>query len=206
MRVAGAALLVLTGLTVTSLALASPPSWSNSAHSRDLGRDLGRDSGQYRDDSRYGDDGYDYAAVTRVEPVVRQVRVDTPRRECYDETQTVESRPHISDPGVGGRTLLGGIIGGVIGHQFGSGSGRDAATVAGTVIGASVGYDSASRAYGGSEERVVQRCSVRYDQQYEERIDGYRVTYEYNGREYTTRLPYDPGKKIRVRVAVAPAE
>ena len=198
MRVAGAALLVLTGLTVSSMAFASPPSWSNAAHSRD--------SRSYRD----GDDGYDYAPVTHVEPVVRQVRVESPRRECWDETRTVESRPHISDPGVGGRTLLGGIIGGVIGHQFGSGRGRDAATVAGTVIGASVGYDSASRAYaygyGDSEERVVQRCSVRYDQQYEERIDGYRVTYEYNGREYTTRLPYDPGSKIRVRVAVAPAE
>jgi len=192
MRVAGAALIVLTGLTVTSLALASPPPWSNASHSRES-----RDS---------RDDGYDYAPVTRVEPVVRQVRVDNPRRECWDETQTVESRPHISDPNVGGRTLLGGIIGGVIGHQFGSGRGRDAATVAGTVIGASVGYDSASRQYGDTEERVVQRCSVRYDQQYEERIDGYRVTYEYNGREYTTRLPYDPGKQIRVRVAVAPAE
>jgi len=189
MRVAGAALIVLTGLTMASLALAAPPPWSNASHSRD---------------SR--DDGYDYAPVTRVEPVVRQVRVDNPRRECWDETRTVESSPHISDPNVGGRTLLGGIIGGVIGHQFGSGRGRDAATVAGTVIGASVGYDSASRQYGDTEERVVQRCSVRYDQQYEERIDGYRVTYEYNGREYTTRLPYDPGKQIRVRVAVAPAE
>jgi uncharacterized protein YcfJ len=195
MRVAGT-LIVLTGLTMTSLAMASPPSWSNASHSRD-------DQGSsYRDQ----DDGYDYAPVTHVEPVVRQVRVDTPRRECWDETQTVESRPHISDPAVGGRTLIGAIIGGVVGHQFGSGSGRDAATIAGTVIGAHVGYDSASRAYGGSEERVVQRCSVRYDQQYEERIDGYRVTYEYNGREYTTRLPYDPGRKIRVRVAVAPAE
>jgi uncharacterized protein YcfJ len=135
---------------------------------------------------------------------VRQVRVETPRRECWDDVRHVESRPHISDPGVGGRTLLGGIIGGVIGHQFGSGRGRDAATIAGTAIGASVGYDSARRVGGGHEE-VVQRCAVRYENQYEERIDGYRVTYEYNGREYTTRMPYDPGRQMRVRVAVAPA-
>ena len=55
--------------------------------------------------------------------------------------------------------------------------------------------------------------TIRYDIRYfgrhnfvGERIDGYRVTYEYNGCEYDTRLPYDPGQKIRVRVAVAPAE
>ncbi|WP_324317183.1 glycine zipper 2TM domain-containing protein [Povalibacter sp.] len=177
-------LAVLTGLCVTSVTLAAPPSWSNARH-----------------------EDYDYAPVVRAEPIVRQVRVETPRRECWDDARTVESRPHISEPAVGGRTLLGGIIGGVIGHQFGSGSGRDAATIAGAAIGAGVGYDSARRAHGTSTtQEVVQRCEVRYQDQYEERIDGYRVTYRYNGREYTTRMPYDPGSKIRVRVAVAPAE
>jgi len=183
------ALIVLTGLTLSTAAFASPPSWSSSRPARVSNSD------------------YDYAPVTHVEPIVRQVRVETPRRECYDDVRTVESRPHISEPGVGGKTLLGGIIGGVIGHQFGSGRGRDAATVAGAVIGSSVGYDNARRTYdGGREEEVVQRCQVRYESQYEERIDGYRVTYEYNGREYTTRMPYDPGERMRVRVAVAPAE
>lgn len=186
MRIAGA-LIVLTGLTVSTVALAAPPPYSNSRHNRN--------------------DGYEYAPVTRVEPIVRQVRVETPRRECWDETQVVESRPHISDPAVGGRTLLGGIIGGVIGHQIGSGRGRDAATVAGAVIGSGVGYDAARRRAGNDvEERVVQRCTTRYQNEYEERIDGYRVTYEYNGREFTTRMPYDPGERIRVRVAVSPAE
>ena len=149
---------------------------------------------------------YDYASVRHVEPIVRQVRVETPRRECYDEVRYVESRPHISDPDVGGRTLVGAIIGGVVGHQFGSGRGRDAATVAGAAIGAGVGYDSAARRSASVREEIVQRCDVRYEKRYEERIDGYRVTYEYNGREYTTRLPYDPGSRIRVRVAVAVAE
>jgi len=188
MRIARA-LFLLTGLTVSTLALAAPPPWSNSRHNRNH------------------DSGYDYAPVTHVEPIVRQVRVETPRRECWDETRVVETRPHISDPAVGGRTLLGGIIGGVIGHQIGSGRGRDAATVAGAVIGSGVGYDSARRRVGTStEERVVQRCSTRYERDYEERIECYRVTYEYHGREFTTRLPYDPGERIRVRVDVAPAE
>jgi len=182
------AVIFTAGLTVGTAALASPPAWSNSRHVEHQ-------------------DAYEYANVVRTDPIVRQVRVETPRRECWDETRTVSENPHISDPNVGGRTLLGGIIGGVIGHQFGSGSGRDAATVAGAAIGAGVGYDSARRVYGTRQtDEVVQRCEVRYQNQYEERIEGYHVTYEYNGREYTTRMPYDPGSRIRVRVAVAPAE
>ncbi len=181
--------MVIGLLGAASVAIASPPSWSNARHHR----------------SQY--DGYDYAPVTHVEPIVRQVRVETPRRECWNDVHYVESRPHISDPGVGGRTLLGGIIGGVIGHQFGSGRGQDAATVAGALIGSGVGYDAGARRVGRSgHEEVVRRCDVRYERDYEERIEGYRVTYEYNGREFTTRLPYDPGDRIRVRVAVSPAE
>lgn len=183
-------LIVTTGvLGAAGAALGAPPPWSNARHHRAAQAD------------------YDYAPVTRVEPIVRRVRVETPRRECWDEARYVDSRPHISDPSVGGRTLLGGIIGGVIGHQFGSGSGRDAATIAGSLIGAGVGYDSAARRQGqGMREEVVQRCDVRYESEYEERIDGYRVTYRYNGREYDTRLPHDPGERIRVSVAIAPAE
>lgn len=185
------ALIAVTGLVFAAQALAAPPVWSNARHYRS---------------APLHDSGYDYAPVRRVEPIVRQVRIETPRRECWDDVRVVEGRPHISQPEVAGRTLLGGIIGGVIGHQFGSGRGRDAATVAGAVIGAGVGYDAAARQYGGVQERVVERCTVRYEHEYEERIEGYRVTYAYNGREYTTQLPYDPGDRIRVRVAVAPAE
>jgi uncharacterized protein YcfJ len=168
---------------VTSVALASPPPWSNTRHVRS--------------------DDYDSAPVTREEPIVRQVRIETPRRECYDDTRYVESPA----PQVAGHTLLGGIIGGVLGHQIGHGAGRDFASVAGAAIGAGVGYSSATRQYAPRvREEVVQRCDVSYDRSYEERIEGYRVTYEYNGREYTTRMPYDPGERIKVRVAVAPAE
>jgi uncharacterized protein YcfJ len=178
--------MLVTGVLAAGAAMASPP--SSSRYSRGPAAE------------------YDYAPVTRVRPIVRQVSVERPSRECYDDVRYVESRPHISDPDVGGRTLIGGIIGGVIGHQFGSGRGRDAATVAGAAIGAGVGYDAAARRSSSVHEEIVQRCEVRYEKRYEERIDGYRVTYEYNGREYTTQLPYDPGERIRVRVAVAVAE
>lgn len=32
------------------------------------------------------------------------------------------------------------------------------------------------------------------------RVDGYRVTYEFQGREYTTVMSYDPGDRVRIRV------
>ena len=52
---------------------------------------------------------------------------------------------------------------------------------------------------------IVERCETRSEVREEERIDGYRVTYEYNGRVYTTRTKRDPGDELRVRVAVSPA-
>ena len=35
---------------------------------------------------------------------------------------------------------------------------------------------------------------------YEERVDGYHVTYEFRGRQYNTVMSYDPGDHIRIRV------
>jgi uncharacterized protein YcfJ len=101
-------------------------------------------------------------------------------------------------------------VGGVIGHQFGSGRGNDAATVAGSIIGAAIGNDSAKRRYGGSYSsteyaRPVERCETRMTSREEERIDGYRVVYKYHGQKYETRMPYDPGREIRVRVDIRPA-
>ena len=93
--------------------------------------------------------------------------------------------------------MLGGIIGGVIGHQIGSGRGQDTATVAGAADRCRRWLRQCRARATAREmrEEVVQRCDIRYEQDYEERIEGYRVTYEYNGREYTTRMPYDPGER-----------
>lgn len=142
-------------------------------------------------------DDYVFARVVEVEPIMTRVRVSTPQRDCWYEEREVYPQRGI-DGVTAGPTVLGAIIGGVVGHQFGSGRGRDAATVAGTVIGASIGHSSAVQA-AGSETRDVKRCEVRYERSWEEQIDGYRVTYVYRGREYTTRMPYDPGSSVRVR-------
>lgn len=194
------------GLAVTAFALASA-----GAHAQDRydGRYDDRNDDRYDDryDSRYdGDDGYDYARVIDVQPLTRRVRVTTPQRECWDETR-VDERSNGPRTSAGG-AILGAVIGGVIGHQIGSGRGRDAATAAGAVIGAGVGAHQAERRAGNPPPReyTVERCDTRYSEHWEERVDGYRVTYVYNGHRQVTQMPYKPGDRIRVRVAVSPAE
>jgi uncharacterized protein YcfJ len=106
--------------------------------------------------------------------------------------------------------LLGAVIGGVIGNQIGHGRGRKAATAAGVVIGAGIGNQQAKARSGyvppPPREYTVQRCDTRYQDEYHERVEGYRVTYLYQGRRQVTELPYRPGERIRVRVDVTPAE
>jgi uncharacterized protein YcfJ len=200
----------MTGLAAAGLLL-SAPAWAGDDH----GWKRGNKHASY-------DGGYDYARVVDVDPIVRQIRVTTPRRECWMETR-YEYEPRyepqrVAGPhrGAAGSMILGGIIGAALGNQVGSGDGRRAATVAGALIGSAIGHDRADRRNAGQyysdagprEARPyeVERCDVRYEEDYEERIAGYRVTYLYNGREQTTRLPYDPGDRIRVRVNVRPAD
>jgi uncharacterized protein YcfJ len=172
-----------------------------------------------RYDDRYDDrqDGgaYDYAKVVDVQPLTRRVRVTAPVRECWDETRYEQPQPYYGPSRErAGSTLLGAAIGAVIGHQIGHGRGRDTATVAGAVVGGAIGRDQANRraARNGQyasvppREYTVERCQTRYRDDWEERTDGYRVTYIYNGRRQVTELPYKPGDRIRVRVDVSPAE
>jgi uncharacterized protein YcfJ len=101
--------------------------------------------------------------------------------------------------------LIGGVAGGLLGAQVGKGNGKVAASAAGAAIGAIVGDRLSNR--GGPDEfyeREVRRC--RMVDNFETRITGYRVTYDYAGRMYTTLLPYDPGPRLSVRVHIEPAD
>ena len=146
---------------------------------------------------------YDYANVVKVVPIVRQVKISTPTRECWEET-VVESVPH--RPGVSGSAIVGGLVGGLLGSQFGNGGGQVAMTMLGIAVGSTVGQ-SASHQGAASAETVsypVKRCQTSQQVSYQDRVDGYQVTYKYHGRLYSTRMPYDPGKRVKVRVDVRP--
>ena len=178
-------------------------------HDRGAYRATSKSTSGYAQNSRQSTGPiYDYAEVISSEPIIRYVTITTPVRECWEETEyyTVNHHPH----GVAGGTLFGALIGGVVGHQFGSGRGNDAATVAGALIGAAIGNDAVLRHSGGNYGSVryshpVKRCKTHYREHQEERIDGYNVVYRYNGQKYATRMPNDPGHRIRVRIDIRPA-
>lgn len=142
------------------------------------------------------------ARVLDVEPLVRIVQVTVPQEVCWDEPVR-----HTTD-GYESATpkVLGGIIGGVVGNQFGSGSGNKIMTAAGALLGASIGRDSAyyNRQARNSYVTYEEVCEVEQVTHEEERTDGYRVTYEYGGREFVTRTAVPPGDTLRVRVQVEP--
>lgn len=113
-------------------------------------------------------------------------------------------------------TVIGGIAGAVLGSQVGGGSGRYVGTAVGSMVGGAAGrgiYDANRR----QRDAYVTVCEPdpyrdggydRYDTYgrdgYERAVDRYDVTYEYAGRQYTTRTSYHPGDRIRVRVDVRP--
>jgi uncharacterized protein YcfJ len=166
-----------------------------------------------RNDRSYQDpEGvYDYAKVVDVQPLTTRVRVSTPQRECWDEQRYEPGgySPGPHGPQVAGSTLLGATIGAVLGHNIAHGRNRDAAKITGAIIGGAIGHQQGMRRYGAQQPGnayTVQRCETRYQDEWQERVEGYRVTYLYHGRRQVTELPYRPGDRIRVRVDVSPAE
>lgn len=154
----------------------------------------------------------DFADVVDVRPIYSQVAVNEPRRECYDQPVQYRERTRRSGDNTAG-AVVGAIIGGVVGNQFGGGTGRAVATGVGAVVGANIGsragdysYDGYGGYDGGRSIRTgyERQCQNYDDVRYERRIDGYDVTYRYQGRTYHTTMPYDPGERIAVDVSIRP--
>jgi len=148
----------------------------------------------------------DQARVRGVEPQYEVVQV--PRQECT--SQWIQEQPRTVAPSGGGYggAIIGGVAGGILGNQVGQGRGREAATAAGAVIGAITGdrisNSGTAVAAAPPEAREVRSCRTVYDQQ--NRLTGYRVTYDYRGVESTTVMREQPGSTIPVRVSVTPLE
>lgn len=113
-------------------------------------------------------------------------------------------------------TVIGGIAGAVLGSKIGDGSGQYIGTAVGSMVGGMAGrgiYDANRRARQPRDGYVTvcEPDSYGYggdgyyssDRYRDERaVSEYDVTYEYAGRQYTTRTNYHPGDSIRVRVDV----
>ncbi|MDW8479548.1 MAG: glycine zipper 2TM domain-containing protein [Xanthomonadales bacterium] len=144
---------------------------------------------------------YAYADVLRVDPLYETVRISRPRESCREEPPASRD-----DPGrAAGGAVVGAIIGGAVGSQIGSGRGRRAATAAGVVAGAVIGSQAARADQPAGDEREP-RCRPVEAWEEERRIVGYDVEYRYRGQIFRSRLPYDPGERLRIRITVEPAE
>lgn len=148
----------------------------------------------------------DYGKVMDATPIYRQVRVSNPVRECWDEP-VIHTRNEYSQPKSASGMAVGGILGGIIGHQIGKGRGKKLATVMGTIIGAQIGHAAVNGHVTSNQSSYTvyeERCDVRHQVSYEEVLDGYRVTYRYQGEQYELEMPYHPGKRIKLRIQIVP--
>lgn len=149
-------------------------------------------------------DLFEYANVVEVRPLYREVEVSRPVRECREEpVYEARQREHKSAGGI----LAGGLIGGIIGHQIGRGNGQRVATAVGTLIGAQIGHQAVNGQVSHRPPEVVgyeEHCKTTYQSGYEQVLDAYDVTYEYRGRTYRLEMPYDPGKRIKMRIQITP--
>jgi uncharacterized protein YcfJ len=99
-------------------------------------------------------------------------------------------------------------VGGILGNQFGKGNGRAAATVAGAVAGGVAGNNIAAADEESGDSRpqykTVRHCPPAAASR--RKVVAYDVEYRYRGDVYSSRLAFDPGDRLRVKVSVTPSE
>lgn len=153
--------------------------------------------------SSYRGDGFiTRAKVLRSTPIYETI--NEPRRECWTETVGYETQGYREGNSTGG-AILGAIAGGLIGSTVGKGNGKVAAAAVGAASGAVVGDRwNEGRSRYESRPQQVERC--RNEDNFRQVINGYEVHYRFQGNEYTTHLPYDPGKWLTLNVNFTVAE
>jgi len=150
--------------------------------------------------SHYKNDNYRYqdsARVTHVEPIYKYGRTATPYKNCRDQYSNGQNRYYRNN-------YTPVIVGGVIGNQFGDGNAKIATTLVGTVIGGVIAHklDYNNQSYYGYQDQSD--CLINRRHHNKQKIDGYRVTYKYQGKKFTTIMDHHPGKRIPISVSVRP--
>lgn len=153
-------------------------------------------SGSAQADRRQDDEMIVRARVVASVPVYDTV--NEPRKECWIETTGYETQTTRSAGNPGG-AIVGAIAGGLIGSTVGKGNGKIAAAAVGAATGAVVGDRWNSGVVTESRPTQVERCSIQDNTR--QVLTGYDVRYRFNGREFTTRLPYDPGSYLNLNVS-----
>lgn len=135
--------------------------------------------------------GPEYAEVLAVQPIKETIK--TPREVCKDVAVTRQAP--VKDQHQIAGTVLGAVAGGLLGNQIGGGNGKKLATVAGAVGG---GY-AGNKVQEGMQNRdtyttTETRCSTVTDTS--EKVVGYNVQYQLDGKVGQVRMDHDPGSRI----------
>ncbi|MED5525477.1 MAG: glycine zipper 2TM domain-containing protein [Pseudomonadota bacterium] len=139
-------------------------------------------------------DGQDYAKVLDVQAVTKDI--STPRQVCQDVTTTV--RKPVQDENRVAGSVIGAVVGGVLGHQIGDGNGRKIATVAGAAAGGYAGNQVQKNMQDGDlTTRTDRKCHTAYDRS--QKLLGYDVTYELDGKQGKVRMAHRPDDTIPVQ-------
>lgn len=100
----------------------------------------------------------------------------------------------VATPSSGAGAVMGAIAGGAVGSNIGSGAGAALATGIGVIAGAMMG----DRIEGpGTRQVPGQNCTTQNVLEY--RVQGYTVLYEYQGRQYTSQMQFDPGRVVALQ-------
>jgi len=149
--------------------------------------------GQYysQDDTRYRDSRRESAArVIDSRPVYESA---ASRQECWNPRaghyEELRAPEHTN---IGKGAAIGAVTGGVIGHQVDSGTG----TAAGAILGGILGHQIERRNDRDDQPDLDKsRCRV-IAQGNSGNVLGYDVRYEYEGREYVTRMDSEPPRRL----------
>ena len=137
--------------------------------------------------------GPSYAEVLAVKEIKKTIK--TPRQECRDVTVT-KRKPIKDDNRVVG-SAVGAVVGGLLGNQVGGGRGKKIATVAGAVGGGYAGNKTQEHLQQNNTYTTTERrCNTEYD--LSEKISGYDVSYELDGKVRTVRIDEDPGRRLEL--------
>ena len=144
--------------------------------------------------------------VVSTEPIFQLVEQRVPAERC--QIEYVPGKQPRFDKTSQTPGIIGALVGGAIGNAVGSEkSNQRVGAVAGALLGASIAKDVNRKRhegeYQGTEREV---CSTVYRTERAQEIIGYDVSYSYNGSIYTSRMDYDPGDTIRLRVNITPAQ
>lgn len=131
-----------------------------------------------------------YADVVDSVPITQAV--SSPQEVCGNRTVQVRQPERFGNRD---GALLGAVVGGLVGHQIGGGSGRTLATVAGAVGGGYIGRNIDRRHVGGRVTSQTERV-CHTETRSSEKVIGYEVRYQQDGRLKTTRVSKKPSDQV----------